>query len=395
MKAFQTAVAAAAIFGTTAYAIDIKINDQESIKHAAAAAAFNTMSNYTGNETGQIPGAFPTKWWEGAALFESMITYWHYTKDASNNAAVRQGMNWQRGDNNDFMPANYSAYIGNDDQLAWGSAALTAAELNFLQDKGVPTWLEMAENVFNDEIKRWDPRTCGGGLRWQIFPYQAGYAQKNAATNGKLFQLAARLAHFTGNETYVDVANQAWDWSIKSHLLNTETWSVVDTINSGKNCSLSGDVWSRNYGPYMSGAAVMYNVTNGDQKWKTGLVGLVNSTISTFFPSKYGGNILSEVNCEAKNNCDSNQKALKGMLALDLAATVRAAPLTVFRIWSKLQGSAVAAAKQCTGGNTHTVCGGRWYEPKWDGSDAFEDQLAATNIFVANLAVPKPGSGRH
>ena len=71
------------------------------------------MTWYHGNETGQIPGAFPSKWWEGSALFTSLLLYWYYTGDSTYNDEVRQGMQWQAGDC-DYMPANYSSYLVSD-----------------------------------------------------------------------------------------------------------------------------------------------------------------------------------------------------------------------------------------------------------------------------------------
>ena len=82
----------------------------DSIKSAASQTAYGSMLWYSGNETGQIPGAFPDKWWEGSALFLSLLYYWHYTGDTTYNAEVSQGMEWQAG-NGDYMPANYSSYL--------------------------------------------------------------------------------------------------------------------------------------------------------------------------------------------------------------------------------------------------------------------------------------------
>lgn len=108
-------------------------------------------------------------WAEGGMLFDTMIQYWYYTGDISNNAAIIQGMNRQSGDNN-FFPSMYGAYLGNDDQQTWALAAVTAAELNFPQESPKAPWITMAENVFNMQVERWDTSSCGGGLRWQIYP---------------------------------------------------------------------------------------------------------------------------------------------------------------------------------------------------------------------------------
>ena len=68
------------------------------------------MTYYKGNETGHIPGAFASKWWEGAALFLALLQYWHFTGDTTYNDELRVGLEWQAGDD-DYMPTNYSSYI--------------------------------------------------------------------------------------------------------------------------------------------------------------------------------------------------------------------------------------------------------------------------------------------
>lgn len=69
------------------------------------------MKWYGGNETGQIPGAFPEKWWEGAALFYALINYWYFTGDDTYNDVLSQGLQFQSGDKGDYMPANFSSYL--------------------------------------------------------------------------------------------------------------------------------------------------------------------------------------------------------------------------------------------------------------------------------------------
>lgn len=189
-----------------------------------------------------------------------MIQYWYYTGDTSNNAAIIQGMNWQSGDN-DFFPTNYSQYLGNDDQQAWARAAMTAAELDFPQQSSKAAWITMAENVFNEQIKRWDTSSCDGGLRWQIWPYQAGYTMKNAISNGGLFELSARLARYTNNQTYSDWAERVWDWSNKT--LMDGDWTLYDSVKTTDDCKSHGSFqWTFDYGPFIRGAVYMYNLVS-------------------------------------------------------------------------------------------------------------------------------------
>ncbi|CAI7678787.1 unnamed protein product [Penicillium pancosmium] len=379
----KTALAVTLLAGSAA-AIDLNIKDEQSIKDAAKTAASGAMTFYS-DRSSDIPGYVAGGWWKGAALFNVMIEYWSLTGDDSNNDAVSEGMYWQRGADDNYMPVNVSSFIGNDDQLPWGLAAMTAAELDYPQKSSMPSWETLAENVWNTVSSRWDTDNCDGGLRWQIFPYQQGYALKNSVSNGALFALSARLARFTNNQTYADWAEKIWDWSAKTPLLNEKTWNIADTTSCNKNCSDHGDwQWSFNYGLYMSGAAFMYNQTDGKSKWKNGLTGLLN-TSQDFFPEKYGGKILSEITCEPLEICDTSQILFKGLFAQDLAVIAQVAPYTESDILPLLQGSATAAAKSCTGGKNDDLCGIKWYTSKYDGSEGLEQQISATALFVANL----------
>ncbi|KAJ5668060.1 glycoside hydrolase [Penicillium maclennaniae] len=379
----HTKALAVALLAGTASAIELNINDEQSIKNAAATAAYNTWSEYTTNQTGQPPGAIRTDWAMGGALFDTMIRYWYYSGDASNNAAISEGMYWQLGENNDYMPANWSSYLGNDDQSIWSLAAMTAAELGYPERSSMPSWVTIAENVFNDQIARWDTKTCSGGLRWQIWTYESGYNIKSTLANGLLFELSARLARYTNNQTYSDWADKIWTWSTDT--LISDEWSVSNDVDVEDDCGTAGNTqWSFNYGPYIAGTAYMYNLTNGKSEWKTNLDGLLKRTTATFFPSKYGGKILSEVACESTESCNNNEIWLKGATVQDLAMAALVAPYTASDIMPLLQGSAVGAAKSCTGDKNNTECGVKWYAA-YDDSDGMPSQLSATSLFTANL----------
>jgi len=51
-------------------AITLDLNDDKSIKNAASTIAFDLMSEYTGNRTGDTPGNLPDPyyWWECGAM---------------------------------------------------------------------------------------------------------------------------------------------------------------------------------------------------------------------------------------------------------------------------------------------------------------------------------------
>lgn len=147
------------------------------------------LAYYNGNLPGNIPG-YPMDgyyWWEAGAMMGTLIQNWQLTGNDSLNDIITQALLWQKGENNDYAPRNWSAQLGNDDQVFWAFAAMDAAELaypNPPSDSGV-SWLGLAQAVFNDQADAWDSATCNGGLRWQITSLNAGYNYKNTyVSNG-------------------------------------------------------------------------------------------------------------------------------------------------------------------------------------------------------------------
>jgi len=144
---------------------------------------------------------------------KAFVDYWRYTGDTSYNDIVTQALLFQVGPNNDYMPPNQTSSEGNDDHGFWGLAAMTAAEANYPNPPAnQPQWLALSQAVFNLMAGNWDNATCNGGLRWQIFPFNKGYNYKNSISNGCMFHLAARLARYTGNDTYAVWARTTFDW---------------------------------------------------------------------------------------------------------------------------------------------------------------------------------------
>jgi mannan endo-1,6-alpha-mannosidase len=233
-----------------------------SIKAAAKTAAGGVVSYYTGTQPGASVGIFaaPYAWWEGGLAWNHLIEYATLTGDTQYNTLVSNAILAQVGQNQDFMPANQSKTEGNDDQAVWALAALTAAEVGFPNPpSGSPAWLELAENVFNDQAARWNTANCSGGLRWQIFAFNNGYNYVNSDSNGQFFLLAARLARFTGNTTYSDWATKTYDWMSSIGIVSTQG-EVYDGADIALNCSQIDHIqWSADSGYVLEGAANMYN----------------------------------------------------------------------------------------------------------------------------------------
>ncbi|KAH8666952.1 glycosyl hydrolase family 76-domain-containing protein [Xylariales sp. PMI_506] len=384
MRSLTThAASCLSLLALTANALSLDVSSTDSIKSAAASVAYGLVSQYDGNQTGNPIGVYgsPYYWWSSGAVWESLVDYWSLTGDDAYNSLVAQALFAQIGENDDYMPANQSASEGNDDQSIWALAALTAAERNFtVTSTAGPTWLELATAAFDDQANRWDSATCGGGLRWQIYTFNSGYNYKNSLANANFFQLAARLAQLTGNQTFSDWAEKSYDWLMLSGFVDPEG-AVFDGASTTSNCSsISKLQFSMNAGVFLYGTAVMYNLT-GDSSWSTPLTAVLNQTTSIFF----NDGIAEEVACESEGTCSLDMHFYKGALMRDLARTARAAPFTADTILPLLQSSAKAvAATACT--NSNGSCSFDWQGT--DDGDAIYDlgtQYSALEAIQANL----------
>jgi len=164
---------------------------------------------------------------------------------------------WPRALTYSQMPANQSKDEGNDDQLFWAFTLMSAAEYNFPNPpEGNPGWLGLAQSIYNQLASRWEPAVCGGGTRWQIYQWLPGWNYKNLASNGGYFQLAARLALYTGNDTYAKRADEIYDWLENVSPLVTKDYVVYDGANTTENCTIPDrNQWTYNYGIMIGGAA--------------------------------------------------------------------------------------------------------------------------------------------
>jgi len=383
----------AVLGGRIAQAIQLDLQSTDSIKAAAKIVAHGMVQYYTGNNTGDVPGNLPSPyyWWEAGAMFGSLVDYWYYTGDTSYNEITTQALLFQVGPNNDFMPPNQTKTEGNDDQSFWGMAAMSAAEEKFPNPPAdQPQWLALAQAVFNSQALRWDTTSCGGGLKWQIFTFNNGYNYKNAISNGCFFNMGARLAMYTGNQTYADWAERMWDW-VEAIGLMSPTYQFFDGTDDTQNCSSINHIqWSYNAGVYLLGAANMYNYTNGSQIWEQRIQGIL--TASNVFFSQKVPNVMFEVACEPNGECNVDQRSFKGYLARWMAATIKMAPFTYDLIMPKLQASAQAAAAQCSGGADGNTCGLQWTQgAKYDGSFGVGEQMSAMEVIQSNLITKVAG----
>ncbi|KAK2063680.1 family 76 glycosyl hydrolase [Colletotrichum caudatum] len=383
-----------------------KIDTPADIKASAKTLAYDLIKQYKGNQSGEIPGILPGPptehkgdyyWWQGGAMMGTYIDYWKLTGDSTYNDLVMEGMLHQTGPNADYMPPNHTASLGNDDQGFWGMSAMLAAENKFPNPpENKPQWLALAQAVWTTQASpdRHD-QTCNGGLRWQVPFSNAGYNYKNTIANGCFFNIGARLARYTKNDTYAMHAEKTWDWLWGVNYIDHESWNVYDGGHVEHNCTdVNKQQFSYNAAILAQGAAFMYNYTNGSDVWKGRIEKLTESLFLNFFPN----NTAYELPCEGrKGQCTADMLSFKGYVHRWLSVVTQIAPFMKDRIMPVLRDSTQAAVKQCTGGATGRVCGFYWNEgvfvdPATDKTSGAGEQMnvlaAVSSLLIDSVEPP-------
>lgn len=139
-------------------------------------------------------------------------------------------------------------------------SAMTAAELGFRDaDDGEPQWVALVQAVYNMQLAKIDD-VCNGGLRWQALEFLNGFDYKNSISNGCFFNIASRLALYTGNSSYADEAEVIWQWMEGVGFIDPK-YNVFDGagVKNGANCTeIYKAQFSYNAGVFLHGAAAMY-----------------------------------------------------------------------------------------------------------------------------------------
>lgn len=203
--------------------------------------------------------------------------------------------------------------------------------------------------------------------------------------------MAARLARYTGNETYADWATRIWNWSAGVGLVGTD-YHVFDGTGDadGSNCStINHNEWSYNIASYMHGAAHMYAYT-GSAIWEQIVQGLVRTAKNTFFtPFDNATNVMYERICEKTASCSTDQTSFKSSLGRWMGKTAVLVPSVRGTIEELLTASAAAAGASCSGlGNS--TCGMQWFTGTYDGQSDFGTALSALEVIQSLLVFDAP-----
>ncbi|KAI1641332.1 family 76 glycosyl hydrolase [Biscogniauxia mediterranea] len=371
-------------------ALDVNLDDPESIKSAAALVAEDLLTFYHGDEPGWVPGILPGPppdgdyyWWQGGAMWGALLDYRHHTGDKQFDDIITQAILWQVGPNKDFMPPNWTASMGNDDQAFWGYSALIAAETGYTDPPpDEAQWLALAQAVFNEqthEDRRVPSGRCEWGLRWQVYPSNNGYNYINTVANACYFNIGSRLARYTNNNTYADLASKTFDLIQRLGYIS-DSWDVYDGAHLPDCTDINKAQFSYNAAMLLQGCAFMYNHTNGAEPWGTRVNSLVDRMIQIFFPN----GTAFEPSCEP-GNCNVDMESFKGYMHRWMGQTMQLVPTTYSKIFPVLKTSAQAAVKQCTGGDNGRMCGFHWTTGVFDGKTGVGQQMNVLGALISLL----------
>ncbi|CEJ84312.1 hypothetical protein VHEMI03440 [[Torrubiella] hemipterigena] len=378
---------------------DLDPESQKSIRNVAATIAHGTMSYYNGNATSNAVDVGnvqkPYYWWVAGGLWGVMLDYYRYTKDPSYNDALLQALlaKVNLGPENNYMPPEHALEEGNDDLFFWGSAVLSAAEHNFPQPQGnLPSWLDMAKNVFDQLQSRWDTKHCGGGIFWQIRADNPnGLTYKNSISNGGYFQLAARLARATGDDKYLQTAQEVWDWMWKLNWIDNRNYHIYDGAGIDSDCTKTNpQSYTYTHGIIMYGAAILAEHT-GKSEWADRTEKLLDGASWFFWNQDSGGQkgVLYEASCEAVDRCwlaNADMTTFKGFFSQFMWKTAILLPNLRDKVEQYMLPTTKAASQSCTGGSTGTACGERWYTEKFEGKTGLGPQMCALATIQGLLA---------
>lgn len=294
-----------------------------------------------------------SSWWNSAVATHTLIEYMKYSGDEQYFWLVDRSYTINR------LPYEAGTKSGDellgdflsraiDDALWWGLAWADAYELTKNE-----TYLEAAKIIADYGEEYYDETVCDGGIWWD-----AERTYKNAVTIGQFIKLSAQLHRLIPNdETYLDRAQDAWDWYVTSGMINAN-----GLVNDGltESCeNNNGTVWTYNQGLGIGAGVELHRVT-GDSSALTKSIALADAALEHELTVD---GILTE-SCDAEGTCDDNQKQFKGIFMryiTDLAEETGEARFVEYvsrqadTVWSKNRDHLNRLGQRWAGGSLSNV----------------------------------------
>lgn len=239
----------------------------------------------------------PSGWWNAANTLWLLADYAQRSNVKTYHPVIEITFTQNKGKN--FLNWYY------DDEGWWGLAWIKAYDLI-----GDMRYLAMAQTIFADIQQGWDTK-CGGGIWWS-----KDRTYKNAIANELFLTLAARLATRVNDEhrsaSYLNWANQEWNWFVQSGLINAH-----NLINDGLNNACqnnNGPTWTYNQGVILGGLVEMYKLTQ-DSSYLKRAEAIADAVLNTLVDSN--GILHEPVEQAGDNNPDKPQ--FKGIFIRNLS----------------------------------------------------------------------------
>lgn len=195
-----------------------------------------------GHAYGPEDGLYTDFWWE-AQLWETVMDAYQRTGDPDQRQMI--------DDVYDGFVAYHPDFENNfnDDIGWWAQGAIRAYGLT-----GDCRYLERSQELF-DHIWAERDATYGGGIWWRKDPRD----QKNVATNAPASITATRLYQATGDDGYLDKAEELFDW-VDTHL--QVDGHVYDHLEGPGAGTLVKWDFTYNSGNYIGAAVALYEATD-------------------------------------------------------------------------------------------------------------------------------------
>ena len=135
-----------------------------------------------------------------------------------------------------------------NDDLLWAGLAFVRGYLITGQQR----FLDKAVNAWNLLYKRGYDSTLGGGIWWSV-----DKEEKSGLSNNPAICMACYLYEATGDEQYLDIAKDLYDWVCKT--LRKSDGAVAEKVDADGTVSTSYNVY--NMGTFIEGVAGLYRIT--------------------------------------------------------------------------------------------------------------------------------------
>jgi len=252
-----------------------------------------------------------TNWWNAANATTVLVNYSKVSGSTDYQDAVQNTFN--RNSSHGFLNNYY------DDEGWWALAWIDAYD--WTQD---PSYLNMAESIFDDMVGGWDD-TCGGGIWWS-----KARTYKNAIANELFLSVAAHLANRATDPdmqaSYTAWANQEWQWFSQSGMINGK--NLINDglrINPDGSCVNNGQTtWTYNQGVILGGLAELSQQNPDPSIQQTAKdIALATITIDPMNRLVDANGILHD-RCEP--NCGGDGVQFKGIFVRNIMALNDAFP---------------------------------------------------------------------